>query len=669
MAEHRANWDTRMASADTPRTSPIKLAGPWLVYAAFRCVEAVLWLLPVEVVWYLGRALGTVGYYIAGKYRRLALNNLRIAFGREHDEAWRRQIARRHFASLFANILCGFKLPMMKQSDVEKRVIVEGMEHTHAAMQKKRPILYLVCHLSCWEILTQVPSLFVFNRKPATVFQPLRNPFLNALILRRRQKLGYTLFDRRDGFAGPMKHMNEGGCLGVLVDQHAGDHGIWCPFFDRLASTTPIAAMMAQRSRGVLMPLAIYDDGPGRWRMVCSAPVDTEEIKQTADGLTTWMNRSVEMMIRRQPENWFWVHNRWKTPKPHFLVQNYKRGVSYPADYDHSRLQPFELLVRSPNWLGDACMAFPAVRAMKAGRPDLKLTIFGPEKLRDLWEAQPEVDRYIGKDNNEGPFAVARKIKATGIHFDAAVLLTNSTRSTVELWLAGIPRLVGYKGSLRSRLLNQLIREPKVKGPPLHHTLRYLHIASSIGAAVSGSTSQVSSTAPDQKLETRNSKLRIGICAGAEYGQAKRWPLERFAEVIKQVAAALPDIEWVFFGAPGEAAMGEQLSTMVGEVRHTNLVGKTKLAELIVQLKTCRILLTNDTGTMHLACAEGVPTVSIFGSTEPVLTGPLGDQHTVIRHHVPCSPCFKRECPFGHYECMTQITPDQVAAAVMKKLV
>ena len=108
---------------------------------------------------------------------------------------------------------------------------------------------------------------------------------------------------------------------------------------------------------------------------------------------------------------------------------------------------------------------------------------------------------------------------------------------------------------------------------------------------------------------------------------------------------------------------------MVGGVRHSNLVGKTKLAELITQLKTCRLLLTNDTGTMHLACAEGVPTVSIFGSTEPVLTGPLGDQHTVIRHQVPCSPCFKRECPFGHYECMTQITPDQVAAAVLKKLV
>ncbi|MEQ1748479.1 MAG: lipopolysaccharide heptosyltransferase II [Prosthecobacter sp.] len=648
-----------MAAADIPRTSPIKLVGPWLVYAAFRCVEAILWLLPVEAVWYLGRTIGTVGYYLAGKYRRLALNNLRIAFGREHNEAWRKQIARRHFASLFANVLCGFKLPMMTQADVEKRVTVEGMEHTRAAMQKQRPILYLVCHLSCWEILTQVPSLFVYDRKPATVYQPLRNPFLNALILRRRRKLGYTLFDRQDGFSGPMKHMKEGGCLGVLVDQHAGDSGIWCPFFDRLASTTPIAAMMAQRSHGVLMPLAIYDDGPGRWRMVCSAPVDTEEIKQSADGLTTWMNRSVEVMIRRQPENWFWVHNRWKTPKPKFLLQDYKRGISYPADYDHTKLQSFELLVRSPNWLGDACMAFPAVRAMKAGRPDLKLTVFGPEKLRDLWEAQLEVDRYIGKENKEGPFAVARKIKATGIHFDAAVLLTNSTRSTVELWLAKIPRLVGYKGSLRSKLLHQIIKEPNASAPPLHHTLRYMHIARSIGATAPSSETE------NREPRTENFSPRIGICSGAEYGLAKRWPLERFAAVIKQVALVRPDIEWVFFGAPGEATMGEQLSTMVGPVQHTNLVGKTKLAELIIQLKTCRLLLTNDTGTMHLACAEGVPTVSIFGSTEPVLTGPLGNQHSVIRYHVPCSPCFKRECPLGHYECMTKITPDQVAASVL----
>ena len=114
--------------------------------------------------------------------------------------------------------------------------------------------------------------------------------------------------------------------------------------------------------------------------------------------------------------------------------------------------------------------------------------------------------------------------------------------------------------------------------------------------------------------------------------------------------------------------MGEQLSTMVPGIRHVNLVGKTRLSELITALRGCRLLVTNDTGTMHLAAALGTPTVSIFGSTEPVLTGPLGSAHTVVRHHVPCSPCFKRECPFGHYECMTKISPEQVAAAVLERL-
>ena len=412
------------------------------------------------------------------------------------------------------------------------------------------------------------------------------------------------------------------------------------------------------------MPMAMYDDGPGRWRMVCGAPVDTGEGKPSIESLTTEMNRTVEAMVRRQPENWFWVHNRWKTPKPRFLLRHYKRGIAFPRDYNPAQLQPFELLVRTPNWLGDACMALPAVRAMKQGRPDLKLTVFGPEKLRELWEAQPEVDRYIGKAAKEGVLAVARRIKSSGVRFDAAILLTNSTRSTLEFWLAGIPRLVGYKGSLRSRLLHQTIKEPKVSGPPLHHTLRYLHIARICGA----DTADWEAKAMASAVPNANDGIRVGICAGAEYGQAKRWPLERFAEVIKQVGGERPEIEWCFFGAPGEAAMGEQLAAMVPGIRHVNLVGKTRLSELITALRGCRLLVTNDTGTMHLAAALGTPTVSIFGSTEPVLTGPLGSAHTVVRHHVPCSPCFKRECPFGHYECMTKISPEQVAAAVRERL-
>lgn len=636
--------------------------GQWLVYALFRCVEGVLWLLPLTVIWWAGRVLGTLAYFIAGKYRKLALHNLRIAFGREKSEAERRRIAQEHFKSLFANILCGFKLPLMNEADLCKHVRSEGIERAQAAYDDgKRPILNLVLHASCWEILTQVPSMYVRGHKAGAIYQSLRNPWLNALVLRRREKLGYALFDRQSGFNAPMKFMRAAGQIGVLVDQHAGDHGLWSPLFDRLASTTTIAALMAMRTDAVVLPMMVYDDGPARWRLVCAPAVKSAEAEPTAEGLTVAINATVEELIREQPACWFWVHNRWKLPKPYFLLPNYRRGIAFPTGYDMSRLQPFELLIRSPNWLGDACMAFPMVRAIKRGRPDMKITVLGPDKLEELWMSMPEVSRYIGKPAKEGLFAVAKRIKAAGVHFDAAVLCTNSTRSTLEIWLADIPRRVGFKGSLRSKLLNQIIKEPKKTAEKEHHAHRYLRIAAGIGADITQDGLWDAGSAPVSPDGT----IRVGVCAGAEYGPAKRWPLERFAEVVNQVSAQYAPFRWQLFGAPGEKEMGEKLSSMLN-APHENLVGKTRLSELIAKLRQCQLLLTNDTGTMHLAAALGIPTVSIFGSTCPIETGPLGERHIVIQHKIPCSPCFERECPFGHYDCMTKVTPAEVAAAVLK---
>lgn len=638
-----------------------KRTGRWLVYALFRSVEGLLWLLPLIVIWYAGRLLGTLGYYLAGKYRKLALHNLRIAFGREKSEFECRSIAREHFASLFANMLCGFKLPLMKEADVAKRVRAEGMHHLKEAFDASKPLLHPIMHASCWEIMTQVPSLYVFGHKPASIYQPLRNPYLNALVLRRREKLGYKLFDRREGFTAPIRYVRDMGMLGILVDQHAGDHGVWMPLFDRLASTTNIVALCAMRTDAVILPMMVYDDGPARWRYVCDGPLTTGDAKPTIDGITLAINRTVERLIRVQPASWFWVHNRWKTPKPNFLLANYRRGVLMPEGDDLNRLQPFEVLIRSPNWLGDACMAFPMVRAIKRGRPDLKITVIGPDKLEELWLSMPEVSRYIGKPAKEGWFAVARRIKATGIHFDAAVLCTNSTRSTLEIWLAGIPRRVGFKGSFRVKLLNQVIAEPSTGEAKQHHAHRYMHIAQSIGADVAQGGLWDAGSPP----VSADGTIRVGVCAGAEYGPAKRWPLERFAEVVNQISAQHAQFRWQLFGAPGEKEMGEKLSAML-KAPHENLVGKTRLTELIAKLRECQLLLTNDTGTMHLAAALGIPTVSIFGSTCPIETGPLGDRHIVIQHKVPCSPCFDRECRFGHYDCMTKVTPTEVAAAVLK---
>ena len=644
------------------KTSALTRAGQFVVYLLFRAVELLLALLPITLCALIGRGLGAVGFVIFRGHRQLALRNLEIAFGREMDLDERRRIALKHFKSLGANLMCSLKLPLMREEDIVKRVRVEGMEHAEAVAAGGKPLIYGICHMGCWELLTQIPSLFSFGQKPSSIYQPLGNPYLDAHVKRRREKLGYILFDRSQGFSGPMKHLREnGGGVGILVDQHAGNKGVWCPFFDRLASTSNLAALMALRCDTPLLPLAVYDDGLAKWRLVCYPPVNSQESKPTAEGLTAMLNIAVEIMIRRSPESWFWVHNRWKTPTPDFLLANYRRGVALPAGYDARRLQPFNIIVRSPNWLGDACMALPAVRALKQGRPDLKLTVLAPAKLGDLWGMIPEVDAVISKEGKENTGSVARKIRGAGV-FDAAVLLTNSPRSALEFWRAGIPRIIGYRGSLRSWFVNQIVPEPRAGQPPEHHAQRYLRIAKNCGAAVDDPA--LFSTPPLQSGAT----IQIGLCAGAEYGPAKRWPLERFAEAANKLSVAMPQIEWLLIGAPGEKEMGAKLANMLAQSRHQNLVGQTTLTELITRLRQCRLLLTNDTGTMHLAAALGVPTVSIFGSTEPILTGPLGNHHRIVRHHVPCSPCFLRECAFGHYDCMTGVTVERVVGEVGRTL-
>jgi heptosyltransferase-2 len=265
-----------MGSA-TESASFTKRTGQWLIYALFRCVEGVLKLLPLIVIWWLGRALGLIAYYIGIPYRRLALDNLRIAFGREKSAAERRAIARRHFMSLFANLLCGLKLPLMSEAEVAKRVTVENMHHVKEAFEAGRPLTVPIMHASCWEIMTQVPSsLFLFGHKPASIYQPLRNPYLNALVLRRREKLGYKLFDRQEGFNEPISS-----CARHGHPRHPG--GPACRLSRPVVPVLRPAGLhhehrglhAAIRTNSVILPMIVYDDGPARWRYVCDGPLVT----------------------------------------------------------------------------------------------------------------------------------------------------------------------------------------------------------------------------------------------------------------------------------------------------------------------------------------------------------------------------------------------------------
>ncbi len=639
----------------------------FVVYLLYRAGSAVAAALPLPVLFTFGEFLGLCAWMFSGKYRRLAERNVAVAFANEKSPRELRRLVRQHFRRLGANLLCSVKLTQMSPEKILERVEVENIEAMAREFRAGVPVVLVLSHLGTWEIFAQLMPKFVGFVRNASVYQGLGNRFIDQHVRRTRSQTGLELFDRHDGFEPVIELLRSGGGVGVLSDQHAGDHGIWTPFFGRLASTSPLPALLAKRTRAAVIAAAVYTTGPARWRMVFTERFDQAGARIAA--LTSKINEVVEQQIRVAPEDWFWVHNRWKTPEPDFLLAHYKRGVHLPPGISARDLKPFRILIRSSNWLGDAVMSVAAVRAIKNGRPDAHVTMAAPAKNAPMWKLVPEVDAIIPLPN-DSLLSVVRLLKQQML-FDVAILFPNSLRVALESWLSGIPRRVSYRGHWRSWLMNQIVREPRKPAPPEHHSLRFLRIAHGCGAGTANTQRSTPKAFASRLLNAQRSTLnaqsplKIGLCPGAEYGSAKRWLPERFAEAAMKINAQT-SAQWILFGTKNDAAVGEQIAAAIGE-HCINRIGQTTLDQLIDGLRKCRLLLTNDTGTMHLASLLEVPVVAIFGSTEPLLTGPLGNGHIVLRHHVECSPCFLRECPLD-FRCMKAVSADEVSAAVLSML-
>ena len=632
------------------------------VYLLYRAGSAIASALPLPVLFVFGEFLGFCAWIFLGNYRHLAQRNIAIAFGREKSPRELRRLVRRHFQRLGGNLLCSIKLGVMPLEKIAARIEAENLDIIHRQLRAGRPVVVILSHLSNWELFAHIMPKYIGYVRNSTIYQRLGNPFIDEHLCRMRGRAGVEMFNRKEGFEKAIKLLRDGGVIGILSDQHSGDSGLWVPFFGRLASTSPLPALLAKRTGAALVGAAIYTDGLACWRIVVSPAL---EVKQASvELLTAKTNDLIAAQISRAPEDWFWVHDRWKIPRPDFLLARYKRGVYLPPDISAQDLQPFRILIRSGNWLGDAVMSVTAVRAIKTGRPDAHVTIAAPAKIAPVWKLVPEVDAILPLASNSLLSAV-RSIRDQPA-FDVAILFPNSLRVALETWLSGVSRRVGYRGHSRNWLLNQVIPE---RPPPRrleHQSARYLRIAQICGAGNSHQpTSNIRMAPSDERSDINYQPLQIGLSPGAEYGPAKRWLPERFAEAAAKVAAQTP-VQWVLFGTPKDAEIGEQIATSLGD-SCVNRIGQTTLDQLILALRDCRLLLTNDTGTMHLASLLGVPVVAIFGSTEPGLTGPLGDRHIILRHHVECSPCFLRKCPID-FRCMKAVAVQEVVDAVLSIL-
>lgn len=331
------------------------------------------------------------------------------------------------------------------------------------------------------------------------------------------------------------------------------------------------------------------------------------------------------------------------------------------------------ILVRAPNWLGDAVMCIPALRALRRAFPAAHISVQARPWVAELYAREKYIDRVLlCPPAQRGPgFALerwraARKLRREG--FTSAVLMPNSFESALLVWLAGIRRRIGYARDGRGMLLTDRVAAPRAGEIPKHERFYYLELLRRAGIGVADPPLEDSLL--DAAAEARAAGQRrfremglrepvVGVSPGAAYGGAKRWQPESFAEA----AAMLADGGTVaVFGSRSEACIAEVVLSRLRQmgVEARSFAGQTSLAEFMDLAAACRVFLTNDSGAMHVAAALGVPTVAVFGATDPEATGPVGPCVRVVREPVECSPCLLRECPIDH-RCMTRVAPERVA--------
>jgi len=334
------------------------------------------------------------------------------------------------------------------------------------------------------------------------------------------------------------------------------------------------------------------------------------------------------------------------------------------------------ILVRGVNWVGDTILTYPSVQGVKELFPHSRLTVLVPNHLIGLWKTFPCVDEIIPFQKRSGVGSVWEDVQISRFmrkrRFDLALIFPRSFRSAFQIYLARIPIRIGYQDEGRSLFLTHKIRR---KGEVLHlHRVHYYRrLMEPLGHLESVPSPRLFLREEErgwaqkrlEELGLLDGRPLIGINPGAAYGLAKCWHPDRFAELGRRLSE-----KWkataLIFGREEERGMADKILKNLGG-GGVDFTGKTGLLQLAALLERCCLLVTNDTGTMHVASAVGTPVVAIFGSTDPVATGPWGGGHVVVKKEVSCSPCFKRVCPTDH-RCMELITVDEVEEVVDNKL-
>ncbi|MGB1428701.1 MAG: lipopolysaccharide heptosyltransferase II [Cycloclasticus sp.] len=329
---------------------------------------------------------------------------------------------------------------------------------------------------------------------------------------------------------------------------------------------------------------------------------------------------------------------------------------------------PYRILIVGPSWVGDMVMAQSLFMALKQRHENCSIDVLAPEWSLAILERMPEVRKAIimpfghGKFNFKGRKALGKSL--VNERYDQSIVLPNSWKSALIPYFASIPKRTGYVGEVRWGLLNDSRHLDKKF---LTKTVQRFVALAAEPCAILPEIPQPRLLIDPASVEVAKNSFniaeaegkRLGLCPGAEYGPAKRWPEEHYAAVAK--AAISKGWEVYLFGSGKDQVVAARINELSGN-KCRDFAGKTSLTEALDLMSLCDVVVSNDSGLMHVAAALDIKTIALYGSSDPNFTPPLHSKAEIITLGLECSPCFKRECPLQHLDCLTKISPDRVLA-------
>jgi heptosyltransferase-2 len=335
------------------------------------------------------------------------------------------------------------------------------------------------------------------------------------------------------------------------------------------------------------------------------------------------------------------------------------------------------ILIRGTNWIGDAILTLPAMASIRATYPHAHIAVLVKSWVADIYKLFSDVNEIIIYENKydtpAGVFRLASQLKKR--NFDAAILLQNAIEAAIIAFVARIPLRAGYDSDARGLLLTHSVKRTK-EIRKVHQIDYYLEMVKALGCVSVDSEMRLEARINlqnarniVQKYIPDTNKAIIGIAPGATYGPAKRWLPERFAAVADKLSDSFP-MQGIVLGGKADLETAEEVRD-AARTKLINLAGKTNLREAIHLISQCHLFISNDSGLMHIAGALNIPTVAIFGSTNPITTSPTGNRTTIVHQNIDCSPCLEETCPTD-FSCMKLISVEDVFTAaqnILKKIV